>query len=924
MSPQIKDPGCAHGARAARPRNRPGLAEVSYGIGTQPELLDAMLLGIARDPCLSRLTTRDLSDPSISLVDAWAVVLDILSFYQARIANEGWLGTATEARSVRELARAIGYELNPGVAASSYLAFTVLAGPGAGPVYPMAAGLKVQSIPGPDEAPQLFETVEPIDARAAFNAIHPRQTAPRDIGATTHNLWLDGIATNLTSGDTILLVGNTRLGDPGSERWDARTLHDVSVDAARSATRIAWAQDLGHTAPNTDPADAPQILVFDRRAALFGHNAPDFRAMPESIRDEFGAPRATQWAGFSITTIAERRIDLDAEYPDILPGSWVMLDRGGFRELYRVEEARTRARTDFTLTGKVTSLTLDTDEHLDRFGLRDTTVFACARPLPRAEAPIAAPLWGETITLDGPHPDLVPGRRLALRGRIVTAFEVAPRGRLHRVGGTTVHDAGTLLTFQPDHGGPLQTLSEGEVLHLLGPPTADPDTAPVWPVMRGDGTEGTVMGTAGEDLVPLAPEPPEAEFAPPDAALYTSEMVVIRDIDRSTPHATLQLETPLAWVYWRPSVTLNANVALATHGETRIELTSALTGQSFTETLGSGDAARGMQTFRLSQAPLTHVSAATATGGQSTLKIRVDGVLWDEVPTLYGVAPDARVYATRLAADGLLTVEFGDARFGARLPSGIGNVTATYRVGIGLAGQVRAGQLTLPLSQPLGLQAVTNPLAATGAQDPEEIGAARANAPLTVLTLERIVSARDFEDFTRAFAGIGKAQATPIWDGERQVMHVTVVGADGATVAADGTLMTNLRLAIDGARHSARKVIVAPHEERRFTLHMAIASDPALEPGPVHAALCARLLARYGLGGQGLAESVDLSALLAEAQGVPGVVAAALRAVDGAPATSRVRLVARRARWETDGSAIRPAELLLIDPDTLLIEDLAP
>ena len=47
-------------------------------------------------------------------------MLDVLTFYQERIANEGYLRTATERRSMLELARAIGYELSPGVAASTY------------------------------------------------------------------------------------------------------------------------------------------------------------------------------------------------------------------------------------------------------------------------------------------------------------------------------------------------------------------------------------------------------------------------------------------------------------------------------------------------------------------------------------------------------------------------------------------------------------------------------------------------------------------------------------------------------------------------------------------------------------------------------------------------------------------------------------
>ena len=49
----------------------------------------------------------------------------MLTFYQERIANEGYLRTATERRSILELARLIGYRLRPGVSASVFLAFTI-------------------------------------------------------------------------------------------------------------------------------------------------------------------------------------------------------------------------------------------------------------------------------------------------------------------------------------------------------------------------------------------------------------------------------------------------------------------------------------------------------------------------------------------------------------------------------------------------------------------------------------------------------------------------------------------------------------------------------------------------------------------------------------------------------------------------------
>ncbi|MDT8854066.1 putative baseplate assembly protein [Paracoccaceae bacterium Fryx2] len=918
-------PGCAHGGRAPRPRNRPGLTEVAYGTGTQPELLAAMLDALSRDPNLSRLTTRALSDPAISLIDAWAMVLDILSFYQARIANEGWLRTATERRSVMELARMVGYELNPGVAASTWLAFTVQAQPAGGEVYPMPRGMKVQSIPGPGETSQLFETSAELAARPTLNALRPRQTAPQVVGRRTTSLWLAGTQTNLAPGDPILLVGPTRAADPGSERWDMRVVTEVLADPVAGRTRVSWRDDLGHTSPVTEPAETPEAYAFGLRASLFGHNAPDYRVMPESVQTAFPPSPAddNEWDGFAIASPTQRRIDLDRDHDAILPESWLVLEQGGLRELYRVEQAETAARADFTLTGRVTRLTLDTDESLAKFGLRGTVVHAVSRPLPRAEAPLETPLTGDAITLDGPGDDLVPGQSLILRGRLLTQMQVAPRGHVFRQGAGEVAALDPPLTFLPD-GGVSEVLAPATALTVLGPPGIDAAGVTIWPLAHPDGRAGTVRGAAGRDLLPLPPQPPEDAFAPPDEALYTSEHAVIRRIDLAGGLATLVLETPLAGVYWRPSVTLNGNVVAATHGATRVELTSALTGETFTETLGSGDGAQGMQSFRLSQKPLTHTQAATPSGGKSSLTVRVDGLAWTEVPTLYGQPADARVYATRPGADGHRRVMFGDGRFGARLPAGQGNVVATYRIGIGLAGQVRAGQLTLPLDQPLGLRSVVNPLPATGAQDPEAVEDARHNAPLTVLTLDRIVSVRDFEDFARAFAGIGMAQATPIWSGERQVVHITATGADGGVLDPDGTTLANLRDAIDCARHAERPVVVAGHAERRFGLTLRAAVTPGMQPAPVLAALRAALLARYGSDGQALAQGVEASRVIAEAQGVAGVLAVILADLDGQPPATTTRLLSRRARWSAADAAFLPAELLLIDRDRLVIEEIEP
>lgn len=170
--------GCCEGLSAKTPApvyNRPGLGAIAYRVGNHAAFKESLLarLSTSGSKPLSALTTRENDDFTIALLDAWATVADVITFYQERIANEAYLGTATETLSVMELARLIGYELKPGVAAAAYLAFTIdenaaitaplLPGTGGKPQpvsINLETGIRVQSIPAPDEAPQTFETVE--------------------------------------------------------------------------------------------------------------------------------------------------------------------------------------------------------------------------------------------------------------------------------------------------------------------------------------------------------------------------------------------------------------------------------------------------------------------------------------------------------------------------------------------------------------------------------------------------------------------------------------------------------------------------------------------------------------------------------------------------------------------------------------------
>ena len=233
---------------------------------------------------------------------------------------------------------------------------------------------------------------------------------------------------------------------------------------------------------------------------------------------------------------------------------------------------------------------------------------------------------------------------------------------------------------------------------------------------------------------------------------------------------TVKIDAPLPVAFLRDTVIVNLNVALASHGET------------VTQILGSGSAAQPFARFELKQLPLTYRAAAGEAGAAAEITLRVGDIEWTERPTLVGAAPSERAFVLATDAAGKLWARFGDGLMGARLPSGQNNVRATYRKGLGSAGNVRADSLSQLASRPLGLKGVANPAPALGGTDPEPESAARRNMPLATRTLGRVVSLLDYEDHARAFAGIAKARAEVLALRGGRTIVLTIAAEGGAPI----------------------------------------------------------------------------------------------------------------------------------------------
>ena len=220
------------------------------------------------------------------------------------------------------------------------------------------------------------------------------------------------------------------------------------------------------------------------------------------------------------------------------------------------------------------------------------------------------------------------------------------------------------------------------------------------------------------------------------------------------------------------------------------------------EVLGDGNAALANQRFTLKKSPLTYL--ASGASWAAALEVHVDGIQWTETPTLYNQPANAQVYVVERSADQHATIRFGDGINGARLTSGAGNVKATYRYGSGAASPP-AGRLTTIVSRQPNLAAVHNPVAVVGGADPQRPQDVKADAPASVFTFGRAISAIDYQVVAAGAAGVTRVKAYWTFDAAQQRTLVKIYvnddagGVSTATQALAGSDDPNRPVAVAAA-----------------------------------------------------------------------------------------------------------------------------
>ena len=659
---------------SALPRQLAGFPEFRLAMLRQLPahvLMDAAEFPVNVQRPLRDWRAREGDDLGIMLLEMWAYVLDVLAFYDERIANEGYLPTAIRPVSLQELVALIGYLPRPAVGSEVILALIAETGKGLIHV-PAGTGFRSGAFAG--EKPQIFEasadgTIDPALnewtlAPIVGTAFDGRFTMPPgDARLVRDDLalftWADAAA-----------AGRVRSTTP-SKRLDGKTYIDLDLDPP--------------------PAIGAGVALSD-----------------------IAVWKPTSRSGISKATDASANIELDSLQSGIRAGDRIVIERSGMVMPFRVSAASfaSLALSPPSLSGNESQ------------GSSQTALSApsAAKVSPRGVQPF---LQITRLTLDS----------------------ALPSGWSDPVSGLTVHfgmvRAGSLTAPAKTRLGVDDLRPSAAFVMPVEPPTLQPPGAVLLAGADGGGANLTAS-------VFIAANAGTGALTPQQSA---------------EPFAT-ELRTP---------VQVFGNLIRATRGESVPN-----------EVLGSGDAAVEFQSFKLKKKPLTYFNDESAANGRrAALAVRVNAILWSEVVSFFGAGPQDEVYIVRQNEDSESTVTFGDGQTGARIPSGVKNVTATYRSGAGAAKP--PANLITQMSRPVpGIRRVVNPVGAGGGADADAPKDLRRNAPESALLLGRAVSLPDFEALAREFGGVVNARASWAWDGtlQRAVVKIWFI-SDGGPIAQD-------------------------------------------------------------------------------------------------------------------------------------------
>jgi hypothetical protein len=757
--------------------NPPNQPTIDYRVGDYAAFRDALLRALPGETELTQTVSGQViqiwrpgaeGDLAVQMMEWWAYLSDVLTFYNQRVAIQAYLGVADLPESVNRLIQLLGYRPRPGIGASGTLAALLNT---AKPVT-LPQGFQVQSQAGPGQQPQIFElaTRAVLEKPDLVSARPVPLTAPL-LSPDGKTVWLAGKIGGIKPGERLLLVNG-----------DAVT--------GGAITAFAWPTVQAAQPQNNPYGDPVTAITFT--AAVQGKGiSPEAQAARFALlrSGQSARPWSTRPTGWSTPVISDGGIDLASIARDLSPGSLALFEVIG-------------TPTDQSV---VTTL---------------VTIKAYSEAVWYANGNGLAPP-------DGPNPPIpipILHTHLDFTPSLTSAWD----------------DEASLVTlrFGWSSVGQLVPVLSASQAAFAGAPAMLTTTAafPIGvdlPILLQDAQGGgaSAVGTVGTG----------------DAAATTMTIGSIAAMPAGGLGPTIDVLFDL--------LTLSRGKTVAN------------------EVLGSGNAAVAGQDFVLQKSPVTYFidpASLSGDGFSSTVQVWVNQLRWTEVRTFFRQPSDATVFVTHEDEQGKTHVRFGDGINGARVPTGVNNVVATYRTGSGAAAPL-PGTLTNILQPQPGLKSVLNPIAPTGGADPDPPSRVRTLAPRSVLTFGRAISLDDYQAIAAGTPGVIQAAAEYRFDPLAQRPGVTV------WVSGDAGAVASVHAAIAAEADPNRPVAVLMATGLDTMISLTYVRDARyldeIVNGALHAALLDPDSGLFGINTVGIGEAFYDSQIYAACLTVPGIVA---------------------------------------------------
>ncbi len=869
--------------------NRPGQSTLNYRVGDYTSFRQALLQALPDENELRHWRPGAEGDLAVQLVEWWAYLADILTFYNERIAHQAYLRTADLPESLSRLIRLLGYRPRPGIGARGELA-ALLVNPDKPLILPQ--GFAIQSKPGPGQQPQIFEL-------NADTLITSPDTIPADpvtddrllpSGSTFFSILLKGAVTTVKAGEELLLLKKGWMGvddrgipDPNYALVTVQSVDSEAAPRGKVNTRVTFAStpalpgnalvseyrllkstQSAHLWPY--PVDPNLVIKSDEvhlesitRQIQAGDpvlfRVPVFWPPPQLLELAGNTPALTHdqitsyltfWGTLLRQFINWRNVSLInlwyGLYPYLIQPVFVAFlsyTSDGNTPTLRFDYLTLDQIIDY-LTFWIALLRLFIDQ--GNTYLIDLWISL----YPYLIQPAIADLLSYT-----PEPKLV---SVLQNSEVIWLANGDPKEPNKRPIDLDPEEPSipiphTCLRFTPDLAGledwiaiPTKFLAFCNELLELWSVT---DSTLIPPLLRKYAEMPKATLTVHYDWQEVgqliaSPVTSVAMIAGKEVTLtpVASSPIALPDL---TDQPVL-LEDATGRGAKAVAATSAGNITLRNLTHAPATLTPPLRvlmnrlpvsrGQTVPrEILGSGNGAIAGQEFVLKKAPLTYLAGQNAKSGEnytSTLRVWVDGVEWQEAPSFYGQPPHARIFVTREDEEQRTHVLFGDGINGVRLPSGVNNVVARYRYGSG-AEAPEAGSLSVIVKPYPNLKAILNPVPVGGGEDPDPPDQIRRYAPRSVLTFSRAVSRDDYETIAAQTPGVARARAYWRWnaDQQRALVEIYVGDDDNAVEAAKTTLR--------GAGDPNRPVQVLPATPIPIRLTPTLRLDPTYEADWVQA-----------------------------------------------------------------------------------------